>query len=114
MFYPCSHYHAVAVRVSSDSRPLQDPNTDFDSFESINNVHSCDPISETTAYIAAEFGSDKFTDDTLQFIFGDIDDTLNDKPQYFNDLLCFSTKYAFFLRVYNDVVRKNKIVFAQL
>ena len=87
--------------------PLRDPNTDFDSFESIDNVYpsECEAVSQNTAYIAAEFGSDKFQGNTLQFTFGEEDDTLNDNPRYVNGLLCYSTSYAFFLRVYNDVVR---------
>lgn len=111
-WYPCnlifsSHYHAVAVRVPSDAT-LRHPNTDFGSFQSIDNVYSseCNGISQSTAYIAAEFGSDKFQGITLQFTYGDDleDESLNDNQRYSNGLLCYSTRYAFFLRVYNDVV----------
>ena len=104
----CSHYHAVAVKVPLDAT-LRDPDTDFDSFESINNVYSpaCDEVLQTTAYIAAEFGRDEFQDNALQFIFGNED--LNDNPRYSNGPLCYSTSYAFFLRVYNDVVCKTDV-----
>ena len=100
-----SHYHAIAVIVPPDVT-LSDPNTDFGSFQSIDNVYSsaCGEVSEITAYIAAEFSSDKFQDDRLQFTFGDGDDPLNDRSRYSNGLLCYATNYAFFLRVYNDVV----------
>ena len=93
----------MAVKVPSDAT-LRDPDTDFNSFQSINNVYSpaCDDVLQTTAYIAAEFGRDDFQDNALQFIFGDED--LNDNPRYSNGPLCYSTSYAFFLRVYNDVV----------
>lgn len=86
--------------------PLSSPDADFDSFESIDNVYpsECGDVSQNTAYIAAEFGSDKFQGSTLQFTFGEEDETLNDNPRYRNGLLCYSTSYAFFLRVYNDVV----------
>lgn len=93
------------MRVSADI-PLRNPNTDFDSFESIDNVipSECEPVSQNMAYIAAEFDSDKFQGSTLQFTFGKEDGTLNDNPRYRNGLLCYSTSYAFFLRVYNDLV----------
>ena len=103
-----SHYHAVAVLVAQDSASdvsLGDPDADFNSFDSIDNVYSpaCEKVSQTTAYIAAEFGSDEFQGSTLEFTFGK-EDTVNDKERYANGPLCYSTSYAFFLRVYNDVV----------
>ena len=108
-----SHYHAVAVRVPPDAQTLDDPNTDFATFESINNVHSCEAITQNTAYIAAEFGRDEFQGSILLFTFGKSDGTPNDNKRYTNDLLCYSTNYAFFLRVYNDVVR-GKILYIVL
>ena len=99
----------MAVKIPQDASSdvsLNDPDTDFNSFDSINNVYSstCEAVSQTTAYIAAEFGSDEFQGSTLEFIFGK-EDTVNDRERYTNGLLCYSTSYAFFLRVYNDVVR---------
>ena len=86
---------------------LRDPDTDFGSFDSIDKTYSsaCEDVQQTTAYIAAEFGSDSFQGNSLQFTFGNVDETLNDKQRYSNGLLCYLTNYAVFLRVYNDVVR---------
>ncbi|CAI8026225.1 Receptor-type tyrosine-protein phosphatase delta [Geodia barretti] len=109
---PISHYHAVAVLVSQDSASdgsLGDPDTDFNSFDSIDSVYSpaCEKVSQTTAYIAAEFGSDEFQGSTLEFTFGKEEDTVNDRERYTNGPLCYSTSYGFFLRVYNDVSDNN-------
>ena len=107
-----SHYHAVAVLVAQDSASdgsLGDPDADFNSFDSIDSVYSpaCEKVSQTTAYIAAEFGSDEFQGSTLEFTFGKEEDTVNDRERYTNGPLCYSTSYGFFLRVYNDVVSIN-------
>ena len=94
------------MRFPTDAE-LKHPDTDFDSFQSIDNVYSpaCDEVSQNSAYIAAEFGSNKFKASTLQFTFGNDDSTLTDRSRYNNGPLCYSTNYVFFLRVYNDVVR---------
>ena len=114
-FYPLplpSHYHAVAVIVPPASTLNTLPDVEFPTYQSIDNVYSseCEPPSRSTAYIAAEFSHDEFDSDTvtIQFTFGDDSETLNDNPRYDNNgPLCYSTKYAFFLRVYNDVVSEN-------
>ena len=106
-----SHYHAVAVIVAMSDVSLSQPDTDFNSFDSINEVYSpaCERVQQNTAYIVAEFGSDEFQGDNLEFTFGREQDTPNDRSTYTNGPLCYSTNYAFFLRVYNDVVRNVQL-----